>query len=235
MAKILYGSEQPLLATGLGVVLGDCQGCEARGVPLVREELRKVAEQWRPEIAVLEWSGGGDWNPVDELRRAAPQCRVLLLLKTLSPESLFQAREAGVAGALSVHATAEELRDAVSRVQAGEFVFDHGVEWPRGTRRIRLTRRESDLICLLVQGLKNKEIAAALGLTEGTVKVYLCKLFQKVGAKDRFELALFGLRNLAFSSEGDGVRQQKTDAPGRLRSLVIRPQDQDEARARLSA
>ncbi len=86
-----------------------------------------------------------------------------------------------------------------------------------------------------MQGLKNKEIAAALGLTEGTVKVYLCKLFQKVGAKDRFELALFGLRNLAFSSEGDGVRQQKTDAPGRLRSLVIRPQDQDEARARLSA
>jgi hypothetical protein len=48
---------------------------------------------------------------------------------------------------------------------------------------------------LLSQGLKNKEIGAALTISEGTVKVYLSRLFQKVGAKDRFELALYGLRN----------------------------------------
>ncbi len=235
MVKVLFASEQPLLGAGLEVVLGGCQGFEAKGIALVQEELSREAGRWRPEIAVLEWSGSGEWNPVEELRRAAPQCRILLLLRNLTPEAVFQAREAGAAGALSVQATPGELMEAVSRIRAGEFVFDHGVEWPRGTRRIRLTRRESDLICLLVQGMKNKEIATALGLSEGTVKVYLCKLFQKVGAKDRFELALFGLRNLSFNGDGDGARQQGAETPARLRSLVIRPQDPGEARARLSA
>ena len=53
------------------------------------------------------------------------------------------------------------------------------------TRAIRLSRREGQLVSLLAQGLKNKEIATCLDITEGTVKVYLSKLFQKVGAKDR--------------------------------------------------
>jgi hypothetical protein len=48
---------------------------------------------------------------------------------------------------------------------------------------------------LLAQGLKNKEIAHATGLSEGTVKVYLTRLFQKVGVHDRLELALFALGN----------------------------------------
>lgn len=62
------------------------------------------------------------------------------------------------------------------------------------------------MVALLSQGLKNKEIAAALRISEATVKVYLSKLFQKLGVKDRFELALFGLRNMApgASSLGDG-------------------------------
>ena len=48
-----------------------------------------------------------------------------------------------------------------------------------------------------MQGLKNKEIATVLCVSENTVKVYLCRLFQKVGVKDRFELALYGLRNVS--------------------------------------
>ena len=44
--------------------------------------------------------------------------------------------------------------------------------------------------------MKNKEIATALTISEGTVKVYLSRLFQKLGVKDRFELALYGLKNL---------------------------------------
>jgi len=44
--------------------------------------------------------------------------------------------------------------------------------------------------------LKNKELGQALDISEGTVKVYLSRLFKKLGLKDRFELALFGLKNL---------------------------------------
>lgn len=230
MTRVLYATEQPLLGAGLEAVLSRCSECEARSAALEPEEWRKAVERWDPQIAVLEWTGATGWDPLEELRRAAPGCRVLLLLRNLSPEAMFQAREAGAAGALSIHATPEELTGAVRRIAAGEFVFEHGVEWPRGTRSIRLTRRESDLICLLVQGLKNKEIATVLGLTEGTVKVYLCKLFQKVGAKDRFELALFGLRNLAGNGDGAPAQRKHDGREARLRSLVVGPPDQDRAR-----
>jgi two-component system nitrate/nitrite response regulator NarL len=58
-----------------------------------------------------------------------------------------------------------------------------------------LSPREGQLVTLLSHGLKNKEIGAALRITEGTVKVYLSRLYDKVGVQDRFELALYALRN----------------------------------------
>ncbi len=63
---------------------------------------------------------------------------------------------------------------------------------------IRLTYRESQLMTLLAQGYRNKEIAECLGIKTGTVKVYLSTLFKKTGAKDRFELSLFGIKNSLY-------------------------------------
>ena len=85
------------------------------------------------------------------------------------------------------------------------------------------------MVSLLSQGLKNKEIATTLMISEGTVKVYLSRLFQKVGVKDRFELALFGLKNLTTGQLPVGEKGQRLGAsamPG-LRSLVLdRPLEQ---------
>jgi hypothetical protein len=66
---------------------------------------------------------------------------------------------------------------------------------------------------LLAQGLKNKEIATCLGITEGTVKVYLSHLFKKVGAKDRFELALFGLKNMVGAGDGAARSAASSEPP----------------------
>jgi two-component system nitrate/nitrite response regulator NarL len=66
---------------------------------------------------------------------------------------------------------------------------------PLSSRVTPLTQRETQILALLTNGLKNKEIAQAMGITEGTVKCHLCRLFQKVGVKGRFELALFCLKN----------------------------------------
>ena len=70
--------------------------------------------------------------------------------------------------------------------------------------------------------MKNKEIATTLMISEGTVKVYLSRLFQKVGVKDRFELALFGLKNLTTGQlpVGEKGHRGASAMPG-LRSLVL--------------
>jgi DNA-binding CsgD family transcriptional regulator len=96
-------------------------------------------------------------------------------------------------------------------------------------RTVSLTKRESQLVSLLAQGLKNKEIASTLFISEGTVKVYLSRLFHKLGVKDRFELALYGLRNMP-TGEGpievpqmQPIQPRKKDAAQAqwLRSLVM--------------
>jgi hypothetical protein len=67
---------------------------------------------------------------------------------------------------------------------------------------------------LLAQGLKNKEIAGRMSITEGTVKVYLSRLFGKVGASDRFDLALLALRNMTSDQSFGHEHAAPPSAPG---------------------
>jgi DNA-binding CsgD family transcriptional regulator len=112
----------------------------------------------------------------------------------------------------------------LQKVNAGELWFEKALtDSFLCARRVALTQREGQLVSLLSQGLKNKEIATMLTISEGTVKVYLSRLFQKVGVKDRFELALFGLKNLTTGQLPVGEKGQRLGPgamPG-LRSLVL--------------
>jgi DNA-binding CsgD family transcriptional regulator len=101
---------------------------------------------------------------------------------------------------------------------------------------VALTQREGQLVSLLSQGLKNKEIATTLMISEGTVKVYLSRLFQKVGVKDRFELALFGLKNLTTGQIPVGDKGRRAGAIPGLRSLVLdKPVERAEVPSRFPA
>jgi DNA-binding CsgD family transcriptional regulator len=119
-------------------------------------------------------------------------------------------------------------------VQAGELWFEKALtDSFLCARRVALTQREGQLVSLLSQGLKNKEIASTLLISEGTVKVYLSRLFQKVGVKDRFELALFGLKNLTTGQLPVGEKGQRAAAMPGLRSLVLeRPAERAETPTR---
>jgi DNA-binding CsgD family transcriptional regulator len=122
----------------------------------------------------------------------------------------------------------------LQKVQAGELWFEKALtDSFLCARRVALTQREGQLVSLLSQGLKNKEIATTLMISEGTVKVYLSRLFQKVGVKDRFELALFGLKNLTTGQIPVGDKGHRASAMPGLRSLVLeRPAERVEAPAR---
>ncbi|MBI5087250.1 MAG: response regulator transcription factor [Acidobacteria bacterium] len=184
-----------------------------------------------PELVVVDWSPRLSWTVLASAC-SEPSRRVMLLARHLEPELVFQAREAGVSAVVDTQNTAEFLTEALEHVAEGECVFDSAMnESLRVSRAVRLTPREGELVALLSQGLKNKEIATCLSISEGTVKVYLSKLFQKVGAKDRFELALFGLKNLTNAEMGfdQELSPRKPPTSSRaaeahpLRALIVRP------------
>jgi DNA-binding NarL/FixJ family response regulator len=151
--------------------------------------------------------------------------RVCLFARDITPELFFQAREAGISSVLATSHSAEEIVSVLCAIAEGEFYFDPLLtEGNEHARTIHLTPREGHLIELLTQGLKNKEIAYQLGITEGTVKVYLSKLYQKVGAKDRFDLALYGLKNhgLASTAAGQSPAKSPDSKSDALRTLMTR-------------
>jgi len=121
---------------------------------------------------------------------------VVLWVGDIVPELAHRVMELGVRGILRRTLAPEMIVKCIRKVQQGEMWFEKALANTfLSGRLVRLSHRESQMIALLAEGQKNKEIAATLSISEGTVKVYLSRLFAKVGAKDRYELALFGLRS----------------------------------------
>jgi len=157
----------------------------------------------------------------------------VLWAREISTEWAFQVIELGVRGILAKTLPSDLQIKCLHKVYEGELWLAKSLtENLLAGKSISLTRREGQLVGALAQGLKNKEIAELLGITEGTVKVYLSRLFHKVGVKDRFELALYGLKNLGVTEKpgeaqsaagtgtGDTPAQAQTSI---LRHLVVSP------------
>jgi DNA-binding NarL/FixJ family response regulator len=181
-----------------------------------------------PDIVLVKWNEDLSLTTLASLRGNPPLCPIILVARNLSPELVYQAKEAGFTGLLDSRCSRDEILSTLERCGRGDFAFDYpeGMEL-RPAKAVPMSRREGQLVQLLAQGLKNKEIATCLGLAEGTVKVYLSNLFKKVGAKDRFELALFGLKNMAGTGDGTTLPAESSETPrGRnhvpaLRTLVL--------------
>ncbi len=110
-----------------------------------------------------------------------------------------------------MNSSVESHKDCIRSVAAGKVWVDQDISQKLlQMDKIAITPRERQLMGLLAQGLRNKEIAWSLGIAEGTVKVYLSHLFTKVGVSDRLELALLALRNIAT---GHQVVSDRASAP----------------------
>jgi DNA-binding NarL/FixJ family response regulator len=174
------------------------------------------ASQNTPDLVLLDLTPSVTFAVLNELKQCKSSAHIVLWVNSISTELAFQTMGLGVRGILRKTLPMDLQIKCLQKVQAGELWFEKALtDSFLCARRIPLTNREGQLIALLSQGLKNKEIATALMISEGTVKVYLSRLFQKVGVKDRFEMAPFSLKNLST-----GPLPATTPMPG-LRSIVI--------------
>jgi DNA-binding NarL/FixJ family response regulator len=195
--RVIAYTPEPLVARALNdLLIEDLHPSWCR-VVLEPTPLAATAKAAQADVALVTLSPEIDWGVLITLRRESPSTKVILWVQEVSTEIAHQALHFGVRGILRRTLGPEMLVKCLRKVHEGELWFEKALTQVfLAGRKVNLSKRESELVKLLAQGLKNKEIATALGISEGTVKVYLSKLYDKVGAKDRFELALFGLRNL---------------------------------------
>jgi DNA-binding NarL/FixJ family response regulator len=186
-------SDRPILLNALRRTLGSISDIDSAG------EIGQIAagpEGGRSRrIVILEqrqWTSEG----IAEAVRST-SAGVIAWLPSLSPEIALTSLQLGVQGVLGDRCSEHDIEQCVTVVSCGGSWIPQEVNTAVLSRRMcKLTPREAELITLLASGLRNKEIAFALGITEGTVKVYLSKIFTKLGVADRFELALFALRSV---------------------------------------
>src|SRR6266700_1657600 len=228
MTRILLYSDEPILARGLESVLRQVEGFELLPICGSVAGVMEQIAHGVPDLVLLDLTQEVTFAVLSDMKHAMMSCKIVLWVNSISTELAFQAMGLGVRGILRKTLPTDLQVKCLQKVQAGELWFEKALtDSFLCARRVALTQREGQLVSLLSQGLKNKEIATTLMISEGTVKVYLSRLFQKVGVKDRFELALFGLKNLTTGQlpVGEKGHRGASAMPG-LRSLVLdRPQE----------
>ena len=216
---VLVSTDEPMVEIGVKALLGSDPQFNLLEVCKSQSELLKATRHYQPDVVVCGLSRESELGGIRELQEAARGTRIVLWARDVSTELAHQAVDLGVRGFLSTTASPAHFRECLQIAARGELWMESSLTMNLlNNRPISLSRRQSELVGLLVQGLKNKEIASALGISEGTVKAYLTTLYEKVGARDRFELALFGLKNL-------GGRRANAQASEPIRSLVARRQE----------
>jgi two-component system response regulator DesR len=188
MTRVYLYSDQPILAKGLEAVLTATGRFQLEssysGIPELVERLQTEA----PDILLLDVTPEVTFGVLSDIKRVIQESKLVLWVNLISTELAFQAMGLGVRGILRKTLPADLQVKCLQKVNEGELWFEKALtDSFLAAKRVVLSQREGQLITLLSHGLKNKEIASTLQISEGTVKVYLSRLFQKVGVKDRFE------------------------------------------------
>lgn len=167
-----------------------------------------------PDVVLMDHSAGvrSALNLLSELALESEPPACVLWMRDVPESEVVRAFRAGAKGFVRKSSPLPVLLEALQRVYEGEtFLEDSASSALRQLtlrRNIpRFTPREREVIELVSGGLKNREIAETLKITPGTVKVHLMHVFEKSGARDRYELAVRGSRLLMESEPFEEVRR----------------------------
>lgn len=197
--RLVLVEDQTLMRQGLKTILDLEPGLQVVGEASDGDAGVRMALELRPDVILMDVQLPA-LNGVDAtaaICAAWPQARVIILTTFDRDDYVFQGVRAGAVGYLLKDAPATQLIDTIRRVQAGE-VF---IQPPIASRLLRelvrphdspltaLSEREREVLVLLAQGAPNREIAARLYITEGTVKNHVSNILAKLQAENRTRAA----------------------------------------------
>ncbi|MFF0478605.1 response regulator [Streptomyces sp. NPDC004284] len=190
MIRLLLAEDQGMMRGALALLLGMEHDIEVVAQVGRGDEIVDAALLARPDVALLdiELPGRSGLDAAADLRDEVPECRVLILTTFGRPGYLRRAMEAGAAGFLVKDGPVEDLAEAVRQVLRGETVIDPALAAAALSAGPNpLTGRERDALAASVDGATIADIAAALHLSESTVRNYLSSAIGKTGTRNRME------------------------------------------------
>jgi two-component system NarL family response regulator len=133
---------------------------------------------------------------IQAIRGESPEARVVVLTTYDGDEDIYRALNAGARAYLLKEMDREELLGVIRAVHAGQRRVppEIGARLAEAMPRSELTRRELEVLDLVVKGFSNKRIGDALSITEGTVKIHVNNILGKMGVADRTEAATTAIR-----------------------------------------
>jgi DNA-binding NarL/FixJ family response regulator len=210
--RILLADDHALFRDGVASLLvawrHEVVGQVADGAAAV-----EAAVRLRPDLVLMDIAmpGGGGLAATRRLAAEAPGVAIVMLTASEGVDDLFAAIKAGARGYLLKNLESGELRGMLEAVERGEAAITPaiagrilaelartepagGAAAPEPADPDRLTERELDVLRLVVAGLRNKEIAARLGISENTVKFHLRNILDKLHAQNRAEVVARAMR-----------------------------------------
>jgi DNA-binding NarL/FixJ family response regulator len=204
--RLLIADDHPLVLRGLAAILSGHRDFNIVALAQGGAEAVTLYRQHRPDVAMLDvrMPDMTGLEALEQIRVFDASARVVMLSTFDGDEDVVRALRLGARAYVLKDASPEEIIRAVLRVSEGQRylpshiadkLLDH-IEEPR------LTHRELEVLRLAAGGEQNKQIAARLGISVGTVKGYVNNILIKLQARDRTEAVTIGLRRGIIDLDG---------------------------------
>lgn len=208
--KIVLLDDHQMFRDGVKAVLGDEAHIELIGETGSGKELFELLAQIEPDLVITDISLP-DISGIEVASRIVklyPNVKVLMLSMHTNEEFIVKALEAGAHGYLPKDTSMEELLEAINTIYLGENYFNKDISNvilkglinksksnSAEEKAEALTRREKEIVKLVVEGLSNKEIAEKLYISIRTVDSHKTNILQKLNLKSTVELVKYAIRN----------------------------------------
>ena len=206
MIKVLIADDIGILRQGLEAVLSADEEINVVGQAANGKEAFEICVKRSPDVVLMDMrmpEYDGEYG-TRQIKTHFPDIKVLVLTTFDDSETVQKAIACGADGYILKEMENEKIINAVKTVHSGINVFGASVfssikqtmPVPQpSTAGFELSERDRELMVLICDGCDNKEIAAKLFLAEGTVRNNISRLLEKLGLKDRTQLAVFAVKN----------------------------------------
>lgn len=196
--RVLIADDHPVVRSGLVMIVQSASGVEVVAEASTGTEAIELFREHQPDVVLMDLSMPelGGVGAITAIRQEWPNACIIILTTYDGDEDIYRGLSAGARGYLLKNVTRQELIDAIQRVHAGQKYIpaEVGARLAERLTNPQLTNREREVLLLITEGKSNQEIAAALNVSEGTIKFHVNGILRKLNVSDRTQAVLVALK-----------------------------------------